>query len=148
MRLLFIVFLLLVSPINCLAGYLGESLQEKINNSSNTDTEISVIVYFKSNPVNPVSNRQKMIKRADFKDTIAFKEARKAMRKQHIESLKLDADFSSKQFKEILKLYKKKVNRELWLINGLAVNLSPDLINTLSSYPKVDHIELDRVITL
>ena len=33
MRLLFIIVFLLVSPVNCLAGYLGESLQEKMNNS-------------------------------------------------------------------------------------------------------------------
>ena len=83
MRLLFIIIFLLVSPVNCLAGYLGGNLQEKMI-SSNTSDEIPVIVYFKSNAsgnasYRSVSNQLKKLKASDFKDKKAFKKARKAM---------------------------------------------------------------------
>ena len=152
MRLLFIIVFLFVSPVNSLAGYLGGNLQEKMN-SSNAGDEIPVIVYFKSNAAGNAgfrnaNNRLKTIKAADFKDKKAFKKARKAMRSLHIQSMKSDADFSNKQFKKILRQYKKNVDRDLWLINALAVKLPAYLINILSNQPRVDHIALDAVIKL
>ena len=144
MRLLLFTVFLFVSPVNCLAGYLGGNLQEKMHSSS-ADDEIPVIVYFTRNDV---SNRLKKIKGSDFKDKKAFKKARKTMRRQQIESLKSDADFSNKQFKKILRLYKKNVDRDLWLINALAVKLPPYLISILSNQPQVNHIDLDAVIKL
>lgn len=152
MRLLFILAFLLVSPVNCLAGYLGETLQEKMI-SSNASDEIPVIVYFKTDAArnasfNSVRNRLKTLKGSDFKDKKAFKKARKAMRRQYIESMKSEADFSNRQFKKILRQYKKNIDRELWLINALAIKLPSNLINTFSNQPQVDHIDLDAVITL
>ena len=144
MRLLFFIVFLLVFPVNCLAGYLGENLQQKMNNSNVSD-EIPVIIYFKSNDV---SNRLKEIKASDYRDVKAFKEARKAKRRQQIESMKVNANLSSKQVKKILKSHKKSIDRELWLINAVAIKLSPHLINILLNYPQVDHIDLDAVITL
>ena len=144
MRLLFIVVFLLVFPVNCLAGYLGGGLQEKMNSSKASD-EIPVIVYFKSNDA---SNRLKQIRAADYKDIRAFKKARKVKRRQLIESMKSDADFSSKQFKKILKSHNKSIDRELWLINALAVKLPPYLIELFLNHAQVDHIDLDAVIKL
>jgi bacillopeptidase F len=156
MHLLFIIVFLLVFPVNCLAGYLGENLQEKMHNSNASD-EIAVIVYFKSKTERNIanrnaSNRLKKIKRSDFKDKKtfikAFKKARKTMRREQILLMKSDADFSNKQFKKILKSHKKKINRELWLINALSLKLPPHLINTFLNHPQVDHIDLDAVIKL
>ncbi len=152
MRLLFIIMLLLVSPVNCLAGYLGEALQEKMINSNASD-EIPVIVYFKTDATrnasyNSVRNQLKTLKGSDFKDKKAFKKARKAMRREYIESMKSEADFSSRQFKKVLRKYKKNFDRELWLVNALAVKLQPHLINIFSNHPQVDHIDLDAVIKL
>ena len=152
MRLLFILAFLLVSPVNCLAGYLGETLQEKMI-TSNASDEIPVIVYFKTDAArnasfNSVRNRLKTLKASDFKNKKAFKKARKAMRRQHLESMKSDADFSNRQFKKILRQYKKNIDRELWLINALAIKLPSNLINTFSNLPQVDHIDLDAVIKL
>ncbi|HHJ36595.1 MAG TPA: hypothetical protein ENJ87_12600 [Gammaproteobacteria bacterium] len=156
MRLLFIIVFLFASPVNCLAGYLGGGLQEKIN-SSNAGDEIPVIVYFRSNAARSVNgninvDNLKSIKRSDFRDRKAFKraykEARKMMRKQRIEAMKSEADFSNKQFRRILRTLKKKVDHDLWLINGLAVKLPAYLITTLSNQARVDHIDLDRVIKL
>ncbi len=152
MRLLFIIIFLLASPVNCLAGYLGGGLQEKMNNS-NTSDEIPVIVYFKTDAArnasyNSVRNRLKMLKASDFKDKKAFKKARKAMRRQHIQSLKSASDFSNRYFKKILRQYKKNIDRELWVINALAVKLPPHLINIFLNYPQVEHIDLDAVIKL
>jgi len=159
-RLLFII-LLLVSPVNCLAGYLGENLQEKINSSQPGD-KISVIIYFNSQPARNADNRNvnkrnasdklKKIKRSDFKDKKtyikAYKKARKEMRRMHIQFMKSDADISSKQFKRLLKSYKKNIDRELWLINAMAVKLPPHLINIFLNHPQVDRINLDSVIKL
>ena len=157
MRLLLIPIFLLVFPVNSLGGYLGMNLQEKIN-SSDADDEIPVIIYFKNVDNDDDSNKKdskkktdnqlKKIKASDFKDISTFKKVRKTMRRQHIQSLKSGADLSSKQFKKILKLYKKNINRELWLINALAIKLPPQLIDIFLNHPQVDHIDLDAVITL
>ena len=152
MRLLFIMVFLFASPVNCLAGYLGESLQEKMN-SSDINDEIPVIIYFKNMSAREVGNknagnRPKSIKGSDFKDKNTFKKARKAFRSQLIQSLKSDAEYSSKEVKKTLKSHKKGINRELWLVNALAVKLPPHLINSLSRSLQVDHIELDAVIKL
>ena len=152
MRLLFIIVFLLVSPVNCLAGYLGENLQDKMNYSTDAD-EIAVIIYFKSDLAKntgrkSLSSTLKRIKGSDYKDRKAFKKARKEMRTKQLQSLKSDADFSFKEFKKILKVHKKNIDRELWLINALAVKVPPHLIDALVNHPQVDHIDLDAVIKM
>lgn len=152
LRLFSIPVLLFLINTETLAGYIDKNLLEKITASSVGD-EIPVIIFFSSDTVSraaidSIERELDAFKKREYKDTKAFKDSRKVLRKDYIQARKSRVKRSSKLVKKLLKTSKVSIKRELWLVNAVAVNLAPSMISILSNHPSVNRIELDAEITL
>ena len=141
MRLVVFIAILFSSSYNCFAGYVGGELQSRILNAGAIKT-VPVIIYFKD------SVKQNVIKFKKINNLSLSKKSRKLVRRDLLKSLKKRANNSRKSFKQILRSNNISIDRDLWMINAVAVNVPPQLVNALSVMPQVARIDYDSVITL
>ena len=78
----------------------------------------------------------------------ALRASRRAIRSKYIKDLVSNA--KSRQFlaRSFLKKYLNNKSRDLWLINGIAVEVPVSMIDVISKLPYVNRVELDKKITL
>jgi subtilisin family serine protease len=123
------VFSLLAANIQ--AGEIKPRLQQQLSQRALSEN-VDVIIRFRN--------------RADVK---SFKDKdKKQRRKKIIRALKKRADLDQKLVKSLLKGIKAKKQRQLWLINGLAVSVPAEMVEVIASLPGVDSVSYDRKITL
>lgn len=113
------------------AGIISSSLQARLGTAAPGD-EIQVIVIFSDG-----------IELKQFTGT-----SRSHRRSQILHALKKQADLQQNRMRGFLQTRGAPQAESLWLINGLAVTLSPEAIRDLALDPQVAEIRLDRSISL
>ncbi|MBE0596390.1 MAG: S8 family serine peptidase, partial [Desulfuromonadales bacterium] len=126
----FLVGLLFFLPWPAAAAELSPQLQRSLQIASAAET-IPIIVTFAAE--------------ADLRQV--QKQAKTQRRTGVVKALRETADLSQRQVGELLKGRGKKF-QELWIVNGLALDASPELIAQLAARPEVAAIELDGTIEL
>ena len=118
------------SGLSSQAGVMSPELETDLQ-SMGPDDEVAVIV--------------SLVDKVDLK---AFKKEKdKGVRRgKLIKALQSLADYSQKELKEFLRSKKAKRVKSFWIINGLAVTASPEVILELAYQPGVESIRLDRSV--
>jgi len=126
---LFFCILISWTTANGQVGKITPELQETLR-SSRPENEVSVIVT--------------LTEKADIKP---FKDKPKFLRRVGIiKALKDKADLTQRPLKSFLESRKAKKIKSLWLINGMAVTATPDVIQEMASLPEVKEIRPDKTI--
>ena len=81
-------------------------------------------------------------------DPRRFRQQREQLRRQMIETLKTRTTTARRLLQRVLAQAGQPVERELWLINGVSVQLPVWAIRLLQRMPGVDRVSLDQVIRL
>jgi serine protease AprX len=113
------------------AGEISPDLAMILSQASAVE-EIPIIVQLK----NKVNLRQ-------------FRKFKKKLRRAHLlKALKEQAKTDQADVEALLKKGKNRKLKKLWLINGIAVDATPELIQKLSALKAVETIRLDRVVPM
>ncbi len=130
LSLITLLFLTVIST-GVSAGIISSSLQARLDTAAPGD-EIQVIVIFS--------------------DRIELKQftgkSRSHRRSQILHALKKQADLQQNRMRGFLQTRGVRQIKSLWLINGLAVTLSPEAVRDLALDPQVAEIRLDKIISL
>jgi bacillopeptidase F len=121
-------FLIFLIALNSEAAVLSSELQSVLPSLTDQD-EISVIVILSDRP------NAHLIKDQD----------RRLLRSRIIRSLKEKADITQRHVKTFLEIRRAKI-KSLWLINGLVVTATANVIQELAGLPEVEEIRLDKII--
>lgn len=130
--ILIISLALALPPVGAaVAGTLSPDLKTVLKTAA-ADEPIAVIV--------------RLRKRADLKQ---FKKLKRALRRTKIiQALKQEAEADQSDILTLLKSKNIKKLRKLWLINGIAMEATPEVIRLLKKQAAVKEIRLDAVIML
>ena len=130
---IFLLFIVLVCL--CVAGTVSYANVitpelETVLGSLPPDEEISVIITLSDKAdIRPFKDKAKSLRRADI-----------------IKALKNKADLTQSPLKTFLENRRAKKIKSLWLINGMAVTATVDVIRELATLPGIEEIRPDEVI--
>jgi bacillopeptidase F len=127
--LLIAPFLIFLSALTSQAGGLSPELQSLLPSLTSQD-EISVIVILSDRP------NAHLIKDQD----------RRLLRSRIIRHLREKAVLTQGPVRAFLEIRRAKKIKSLWLINGLAVTATANVIQEMASLPEVGEVRLDRTI--
>ena len=124
-----VVLLIFLTGVDSHAGRIHPRLQSILRSLGPHD-EVSVIITL-----------------SDKADIRPFKDMPRPLRRARIiETLKNKADLTQRPLMAFLEGRRAKKIKSLWLINGMAVTATADVIQKLASLPEVKEIRLDRTI--
>lgn len=84
---------------------------------------------------------------SDQVDVQVFKDLNKSLRRMNlIKALKANAEMTQREIKEFLRQTKVKKMVPLWLINGLAVTATSNVVRELAELPGVERVKVDGTI--
>ena len=127
---LLVVFLVAVAN-HAESAELSTDLAEILETAAPTD-EIAIIVRLRS--------------RVDLRPF--NRDSTRTRRRRIVQALRRRAKRSQRPLHELARIMGARSSRELWLINGLAIEAPPRLIDRLARHPDVESISLDGVVTL
>ncbi len=137
------------------AGTVSQSLYDAISNGQSST--VPVIIYFDGR-LNSASYKGALLniaaklsaKRGKLTDgeRKALRLARRNLRTKYIKDLIRTAKSRQVLARLFLKKYLNNKSRDLWLINGIAVEVPVSIVNVIAKLPFVNRVELDKKITL
>ncbi len=126
---LFFCILISWTTANAQAGKITPELQKTLQ-SSRPEGEVSVIIILSEKAdISPFKDQPKSLRRASI-----------------INALKGKADLTQRPLQAFLQNRKAKKIKSLWLINGMVVTATADVIQELANLPEVKEIRLDNTI--
>ncbi len=156
MKRFFATLVLVLASCLANAGTVSQSLIDEIRNQKLGT--VPVIIYFdgqldsSSYKALLASSTAKLFAKRGGKLTANERKtlqlARRNLRTKYIKDLIANA--KSRQFlaRSFLKKYLNNKSRDLWLINGIALEVPVSIVNIIAKLPNVNRVELDKKITL
>jgi len=149
--LLICLFIFMGIPSGARAGVLSTDLKAALTSLA-PEGEIRIIVKFFDG--SDSIGRQRLGVSGLSSDNVAagsrssIGSSRRLRRRSIIHTLKERASHSRDQFKTFLKNRRISRKKSLWIINGMALTASADVIREIATHPLVESVRTDRIIPL